>query len=177
MRKRSLVDGSRVERDGAVRTGFMYKQRLLRPFEQCSAGTAVCLVDGTTFCDLLHYVRCASSPLSTKRFRQHHGAIPASCIHGLLHHPNARNLSFVFRVCHWDVNSPLRSGWAPADESAVMWALVWIWVVVIDKSLTEIRRWNFCNILNFRVFLMRAEFSVNQLLGSELSQFEASGLR
>lgn len=120
MRKGSLVDDSRVERDGAVRTGFMYKQRLLRPFEQCSAGTALCLVDAITFCDLLYYVRCVGSPLSTKRFRQHHGAIPASCIYGLLYHLNARNLSFVFRVCHWDVNSSLRSGWALVDELAVM---------------------------------------------------------
>ena len=77
MRKGSLADGSRVERDGAVRTGFVYKQRLLRPFEQRSAGTAVCLFDATTFCDLLHYVRCASSPLSTKPFRQHqHRTVP-----------------------------------------------------------------------------------------------------
>lgn len=77
MRKGSLADGSRVERDGAVRTGFVYKQRLLRPFEQCSAGTAVCLFDATTFCDLLHYVRCAGSPLSTKPFRQHqHRTVP-----------------------------------------------------------------------------------------------------
>ena len=32
MRKESLADGSRVERDGAVRTGCVYKQRLVGGF-------------------------------------------------------------------------------------------------------------------------------------------------
>ena len=40
-------------------------------------------------------------------------------------------------------NSPLRSGRAPTDEQAVVWALVWIWVVITDKGLVEFQCWNF----------------------------------
>lgn len=69
IRKRNLANGSRVKYNGVIRTGFIYKQRLLRPFEQCSADTTIYLVNAITFCDLLHYVRYTDSPLSTKRFR------------------------------------------------------------------------------------------------------------
>ena len=54
MRKGDLVNDGRVRRDGGIRTGFVCKSCLPAcPFEQCSAGTTLDLVDVTTF-DVLH---------------------------------------------------------------------------------------------------------------------------